>query len=77
MLFSAIRSPSTFEMDNLEDPDVPIGIYHTSALYVLIKIQRLSLYLLFVKEEVLERLFLALCKGGVRARGGYCNKLHL
>ncbi|GFR04056.1 hypothetical protein TNCT_418141 [Trichonephila clavata] len=26
------RSPTTFEVANLEDPDIPIGVYHTSAL---------------------------------------------
>ncbi|GFY53712.1 uncharacterized protein TNIN_179631, partial [Trichonephila inaurata madagascariensis] len=26
------RSPTTFEVANLEDPDVLIGVYHTSAL---------------------------------------------
>ncbi|GFV25728.1 hypothetical protein TNCV_2444321 [Trichonephila clavipes] len=27
------RSPSTFEAANLEDPDVPIGVHHTSAIH--------------------------------------------
>ncbi|GFT78907.1 hypothetical protein TNCV_3093171 [Trichonephila clavipes] len=63
-------SPTTFEVANVEDPDFPIWLYHTSALRPH---QGSSKPLTpFRKRGRQERLFHAPRRGVVRTRGGDC-----